>query len=133
MSTFPMSLKARLARLRPLPLLLAASMAAPVAWGAWVTHKLIVLEHRGIVTVRLAGMMGDFVGAEAHAGHTPEETRARIEAYLRAVQASVDAMGRDGRTVLVSEAVVAGAAPDMTEAVRADVARRMGSSPNAHP
>jgi hypothetical protein len=49
------------------------------------------------------------------------------------VQASVDAMGRDGRTVLVSEAVVAGAAPDMTEAVRADVARRMGSSPNAHP
>ncbi|MEO0031631.1 MAG: hypothetical protein RIS94_1389 [Pseudomonadota bacterium] len=133
MSKFLTSLKARLASIRPMPLLLAASMAASTAWGAWATHKLLALEHRGIVTVRLSGMMGDFVGAEARAGHTPEETRARIEAYLKAVQASVDAMGRDGRTVLVSEAVVAGAAPDMTEAVRADVARRMGSSPNAHP
>lgn len=133
MSLLRPSLEARLARIRPLPLLLGASMAASTAWGAWATHKLLALEHRGIVTVRLAGMMGDFVGAEARAGHTPEETRAKIEAYLLAVQASVDAMARDGRTVLVSEAVVAGTAPDVTETVRADVARRMGGSPDAHP
>jgi hypothetical protein len=35
--------------------------------------------------------------------------------------------GRDGRTVLVAEAVVAGSTPDLTQAVRADVVHRMGA------
>ena len=56
-----------------------------------------------------------------------EETRARVEAYLKAVEASVARLGREGRTVLVAEAVVAGNVPDLTGAVRIDVAKRMGA------
>ena len=110
---------------------LALSMVGSTLWGLWATDKLLALEKREVVTVQLSGIMGDFVEAEARAGRTPEETRLRVQAYLKAVEASVGQLSREGRTVLVAEAVVAGSTPDLTEAVRADVARRMGASPDA--
>ena len=110
---------------------LALSMVGSTLWGLWATDKLLALEKREVVTVQLSGIMGDFVEAEARAGRTPEETRQRVQAYLKAVEASVDRLAREGRTVLVAEAVVAGSTPDLTEAVRADVARRMGAVPDA--
>lgn len=110
---------------------LGLSMIASTLWGVWATDKLLALEKRQVVTVQLSGIMGDFVEAEARAGRSPEETRRRVEAYLKAVEASVEQLGRDGRTVLVAEAVVSGSTPDLTEAVRADVGRRMGVTPNA--
>ena len=121
----------RLPRFSPTALVLAASMTASAAWGAWATHKLLELDRREVVTVQLSRVMGDFVEGEARAGHSPEETRARIEVYLKAVEASVSGLSRAGRTVLVAEAVVAGSVPDLTDAVRADVARRMGSQIHA--
>jgi hypothetical protein len=110
---------------------LALSMVGSTLWGLWATDKLLALEKREVVTVQLSGIMGDFVEAEARAGRTPEETRQRVQAYLKAVEASVGQLSREGRTVLVAEAVVAGSTPDLTEAVRADLARRMGASPDA--
>ena len=110
---------------------LALSMVGSTLWGLWATDKLLTLEKREVVTVQLSGIMGDFVEAEARAGRSPEETRQRVQAYLKAVEASVGQLSREGRTVLVAEAVVAGSTPDLTEAVRADVARRMGASPDA--
>jgi hypothetical protein len=58
-------------------------------------------------------------------GRPAEDTRARVTTYLQAVQASVAALGANGRTVLVAEAVVAGGVPDLTDQLRADVARQM--------
>jgi hypothetical protein len=110
---------------------LALSMVGSTLWGLWATDKLLALEKREVVTVQLSGIMGDFVEAEARAGRTPEETRQRVQAYLKAVEASVGQLSREGRTVLVAEAVVAGSTPDLTEAVRSDVAHRMGASPDA--
>ncbi|MBH0014600.1 TrbI F-type domain-containing protein, partial [Pseudoalteromonas sp. NZS100_1] len=52
-------------------------------------------------------------------------------AYLKAVEASVQKLGREGRTVLVAEAVVAGSTPDLTGSVRAHVVRRTGALPDA--
>lgn len=110
---------------------LGLSMVASTLWGVWATDKLLALEKREVVTVQLSRIMGDFVEVEARAGRDPQETRRRVEAYLKAVEASVEHLGRDGRTVLVAEAVVSGSTPDLTETVRADVARRMGAIPNA--
>jgi hypothetical protein len=120
-----------LRRPSPTALVLSASMVASTVWGAWATSKLLELEKREVVTVQLGRIMGDFVEAEARSGRQPEETRQRVQAYLKAVDASVRKLGRDGRTVMVAEAVVAGSAPDLTEAVRADVGRRMGVLANA--
>ena len=110
---------------------LALSMIGSTLWGVWATDKLLALDKREVVTVQLSRIMGDFIEAEARAGRPPEETKMRVQAYLQAVEASVEHLGREGRTVLVAEAVVAGSTPDLTEAVRADVARRVGAIPDA--
>lgn len=103
-----------------------ASMLASTLWGVWATHELLDLQKREVVTVQLSRIMGEFIEAEARAGRPPEETKQRVQAYLQAVEASVQRLSRDGRTVLVAEAVVAGSTPDLTETVRADVVHRMG-------
>lgn len=117
--------------LSPTAMLLAASMIGSTLWGVWATDRLLTLEKREVVTVQLSRIMGEFIEAEARAGRPPEETRMRVELYLKAVEASVQALGREGRTVLVAEAVVSGSAPDLTESVRADVARRVAGVPHA--
>ena len=121
----------RLAGLNLTAIALGASMLASTLWGVWATHELLDLQKREVVTVQLSRIMGEFIEAEARAGRPPEETKQRVQAYLQAVEASVQRLARDGRTVLVAEAVVAGSTPDLTEAVRADVVRRMGALPDA--
>ncbi len=94
-------------------------------WASWATTALVEVKEREVVTVELAGMMGAFVEAEARSGNPPEIMKARVERYLKAVEASVTSLSAEGRTVLVAEAVIAGSAPDFTETVRNDVARRL--------
>lgn len=117
--------------LSPTAMVLAVSMIGSTLWGVWATDRLLSLEKREVVTVQLSRIMGEFIEAEARAGRPPEETRMRVELYLKAVEASVEALGREGRTVLVAEAVVSGSAPDLTESVRADVARRIAGASDA--
>ena len=117
----------RFAGLSPTALLLAGSMLASTLWGAWATREILALQRREVVTVQLSRIMGEFVEAEARSGRPTEETQTRVAAYLKAVEASVQALGKDGRTVLVAEAVVSGGVPDLTEQVRADVARRLAA------
>lgn len=124
-------LRGRLASINLTAVVVGAGMIGQVLWGVWVTEKLLTLEKREVVTVQLSRIMGDFIEAEARAGRPPEETRQRVQAYLKAVEASVQKLGREGRTVLVAEAVVAGSTPDLTQSVRADVVRRMGALPDA--
>lgn len=112
-------------------LAITASLIGSTLWGAWATHKIVTLERREVVTVQLSQIMGDFVEAEARSGRPPEVMKARVETYLKAVEASVAKLGKQGRTVLVAEAVVAGTVPDLTGEVRADVARRMGAVAHA--
>ena len=125
------NLRGRLASINLTAVLVGVGMIGQVLWGVWATDKLLTLEKREVVTVQLSRIMGDFIEAEARAGRPPEETRLRVQAYLKAVEASVQKLGREGRTVLVAEAVVAGSTPDLTQSVRADVVRRMGAIPDA--
>lgn len=121
----------RLASISLSAVVVGVGMVGQVLWDVWATDKLVALEKREVVTVQLSRIMGDFIEAEARAGRPPEETKLRVQAYLKAVEASVQQLGREGRTVLVAEAVVAGSTPDLTQSVRADVVRRMGAIPDA--
>lgn len=125
------NLRGRLASINVTAVVVGVGMIGQVLWGVWATDKLLTLEKREVATVQLSRIMGDFIEAEARAGRPPEETRLRVQAYLKAVEASVQQLGREGRTVLVAEAVVAGSTPDLTQSVRADVVRRMGAIPDA--
>ena len=125
------SLRGRLSAINLTAVVVGAGMVGQVLWGVWATDKLLTLEKREVVTVQLSRIMGDFIEAEARVGRPPEETRQRVQAYLKAVEASVQKLGREGRTVLVAEAVVAGSTPDLTQSVRADVVRQMEAIPYA--
>ena len=125
------SLRVRLASINLTAVAVGVGMVGQVLWGVWATDKLLTVEKREVVTVQLSRIMGDFIEAEARAGRPREETKMRVQAYLKAVEASVQKLGREGRTVLVAEAVVAGSTPDLTQSVRADVVRRMGAIPDA--
>ena len=125
------SLRSRMGGVNWTAAVLGLSMVGSALWGVWATDKLLALDKREVVTVQLSRIMGDFIEAEARAGRPPEETRQRVQAYLKAVEASVQKLGREGRTVLVAEAVVAGSTPDLTQSVRADVVRRMEAIPDA--
>lgn len=127
------AMQKRLAGLNLTAFALGASMLASTLWGVWATHELLDLQKREVVTVQLSRIMGEFIEAEARAGRPPEETKQRVQAYLQAVEASVQRLAHDGRTVLVAEAVVAGSTPDLTDAVHADVVRRMGALPDVKP
>ena len=105
----------------------ALALALALAWGAWTTQRIVALSQARIVSVQLAAIMGEFVEAEARKGTDPETARQRIAAYLGAVGQAVEALGKDGTTVLVSEAVVAGPARDVTQELRADVARLLAA------
>ncbi len=124
------SLRGRMGAVNWTAVTLGLSLVGSALWGVWATDKLLALDKREVVTVQLSRIMGDFIEAEARAGRPPEETKMRVQTYLQAVEASVEHLGREGRTVLVAEAVVAGSTPDLTEAVRADVARRVGAIPD---
>ena len=125
------TLRGRMSAVNWTAVALGLSMVGSTLWGVWATDKLLALDKREVVTVQLSRIMGDFIEAEARAGRPPEETKMRVQAYLQSVEASVEHLGREGRTILVAEAVVAGSTPDHTEAVRADIARRVGAIPDA--
>jgi len=102
-----------------------AALLGALGWAGWTTRCLLEVRDRQVVTVQLSRLMKDYVEAEARGGQTPQAMRAGVAAYLTAVEASVAALAKSGRTVLVAEAVVSGGGKDMTEVVRADVAARM--------
>ena len=97
--------------------------ALALIWAAWATRTLVALEQRQIVSVSLSRLVEDFVAAEARNGGTPDEAAKRTGAYLAAINQAVADLGRDGTTVLVSEATLGRSVEDRTAEVRARVAR----------
>lgn len=112
---------------RPLLLRILGVLAlvAALLWAAWVSRELSEPRQQ-IVTVRLAETIAGFVDAEARAEQDPEVSQARVLAFLQASERAVAEMGRDGRVVLVGEAVLAGDAPDATEELRVRIVRQLG-------
>ena len=104
---------------------MTASIAA-VLWGAWITREITNEPPiQRIVTVRLAETIGTFVEEAARADADPAAVQAASLAYLKAAESAVDDMGRDGRVILVAEAVLAGAAEDATPELEARIAEKL--------
>ena len=106
-------------------LLITASIGT-VLWGAWITREIAQAPPtQRIVTVRLAETIGTFVEEAARADAEPAAVQAASLAYLKAAESAVADMGRDGRVILVAEAVLAGAAEDATPELEARIAARL--------
>ena len=106
--------------------LITSACVAAVLWGAWITREITEeTPSQRIVTVRLAETIGTFVEEAARADADPAAVQAASLAYLKAAESAVADMGRDGRVVLVAEAVLAGAAEDATPELEARIADRL--------
>ena len=107
-----------------LKLIAVLALVAALLWAAWVSRELSA-PRQHMVTVRLAETIAAFVDAEARSGGDPAASQARVLAFLKASELAVAEMGTGGRVVLVSEAVLAGDAPDATEELKARMMRQI--------
>lgn len=106
--------------------LITSAFVAAVLWGAWITREITEEPPaQRIVTVRLAETIGTFVEEAARADADPAAVQAASLAYLKAAESAVADMGRDGRVVLVAEAVLAGAGEDATPELEARIAGKL--------
>ena len=112
-----------------LGILATLGLAASLLWAAWITRAVTEDPAPRIVTVRLAETIGKFVDEAARADAEPQAVQAASLAYLKAAEASVAEMGRDGRVVLVAEAVLAGAAEDATPELERRIAAKLQQEP----
>lgn len=116
----------------PLSTLLVGAVAlALLLWNAWLTVQVHRLQDREIVSVSLARIVGDFVQSEARAGGSPEQAALRTKVYIDATQAAMKGLARDGKVVLLSEAVAGNSVPDLTPAVKKAVDDKMKELANA--
>lgn len=97
-------------------------------WSAWISRE-VARPREQIVRVRLAETIARFVDGEARTSRDPEMGQARTLAYLKAAEAAVQDMGKNGRVVLVAEAVLAGHVPDATAELEQRIAARLGQEP----
>jgi len=109
------------------PLLLAALGAFAILWGTWVTHSLLALRQSAphLVKVQLADLVREYVQDEARSGMPADRVSAQATAFLKALTQTVSAHARSGTVVLLANAVVDGAVPDITLAVRQEVYARV--------
>ncbi|PIW55520.1 MAG: hypothetical protein COW16_05710 [Sphingomonadales bacterium CG12_big_fil_rev_8_21_14_0_65_65_10] len=112
-----------------LGILATLGLAGALLWAAWITREVTTDASPRIVTVRLAETIGKFVDEAARADAEPQAVQAASLAYLKAAEASVAEMGRDGRVVLVAEAVLAGAADDATPELERRIAEKLQQEP----
>lgn len=104
-------------------LLLAVSLIGAVGWGTWTTRKLLALEHKvhPIVKIQLGELVGEYVRGEARSGVPAEQIPAQTGAFMKLLNGAVDARAQGGAIIMLSNAVVDGDVPDVTQAVRQDV------------
>ena len=104
-------------------LALGALLLLAAIWGMWTTSRIMALEARKVVSVRLASIVNDFVSAEARSGTPPEELGNRTRAFMLALDTVLKKRAAGGQVVLVGEAVVASSSPDVTADVLADLSK----------
>ena len=114
------------ARIGLVPVAMVGALVAAGLWGAWVTRN--VLGAGGtpaIAKVQLAGIVGEYVQAQARSATPPEQVTSETRAFMGEVQKNLERRGASGQIVLVGEAVLAGNVPDITAEVRREVYARI--------
>lgn len=94
-------------------------------WCFWLTSQIKSEEKPEIVTVGLSSMVNDFVQTQARSGNGPEQVQRDTARFMSIMEMVLSKRAKAGQTVIVSEAVIAGSAPDITSEVRAEVGKEM--------
>jgi|TARA_R100001244_G_scaffold20643_2_gene21361 hypothetical protein len=100
-------------------------IVAAILWISWVSISLTREQKPKIMQVRLSEIMNEFVDAEARKDGEPEVTRETIARYLKTMEDAVADMSREGRVMIVSEAIVSPNTPDATPLLRQRIAEKL--------
>lgn len=95
-----------------------ALLLACVAWGMWVTRAILAPQQERIVAVRLSGLVGEYVHAQARSASSPEQVEREMRAFMASLDNQMARRAAKGETVLVAEAVLTRNVPDVTDEVR---------------
>lgn len=95
-----------------------AALLAVIAWGMWVTRTLLAPHQERIVAVRLSGLVGEYVHAQARSASPPEQVEREMRAFMASLDDQMAKRAARGETVLVAEAVLTRNVPDVTDEVR---------------
>jgi hypothetical protein len=105
-----------------MPVALVGGLVAAGLWGAWVTKNVLSsADLPPMAKVQLAGVVGEYVQAQARSATPPEQVTAETRAFMAEIQRNLEARGQRGQIVLVGEAVLAGNMPDITAELRREV------------
>ena len=105
-----------------MPVAVVGGLVAAGLWGAWVTKNVLSsADLPPMAKVQLAGVVGEYVRAQARSATPPEQVTAETRAFMAEIQRSLEARGQRGQVVLVGEAVLAGNVPDITAELRREV------------
>lgn len=88
------------------------------AWGMWVTRTILSPHQERIVAVRLSGLVGEYVQAQARSASPPEQVEREMRAFMASLDDQMARRAAKGETVLVAEAVLTRNVPDVTDEVR---------------
>ena len=104
----------------------AALIVAVLLWGAWVTkHLLTPPATVPMASVRLEGIVSEYVQAQSHSNSPPEQVAAQTRAFMGTLDEELRKVGAGGTTVLVGEAVLSKNVPDITDQIRKAVFARV--------
>ena len=110
---------------------LAAAGAAVAMWGAWLTSEIILREpHPEIVQVQLRPILSQYIGDVARSGIPQDQASRQTVAFTQALDRTVAEMAKEGRIVLVSDAIAAGNVPDVSRQVHARAMKLAASANN---
>jgi hypothetical protein len=105
-----------------MPVAVVGSLVATGLWGAWVTKNVLSsADLPPMAKVQLAGVVGEYVQAQARSATPPDQVTAETRAFMAEIQRNLEARGQRGQIVLVGEAVLAGNMPDITAELRREV------------
>lgn len=109
-----------------MPVALVGGLVAAGLWGAWVTKNVLAAgDLPPMAKVQLAGLVGEYVQAQARSATPPEQVTSETRAFMAEIQRNLAARGQAGQIVLVGEAVLAGEVPDITAELRREVYARV--------
>ncbi len=109
-----------------MPVALVGGLVAAGLWGAWVTKNVLAAgDLPPMAKVQLAGLVGEYVQAQARSATPPEQVTFETRAFMAEIQRNLAARGQAGQIVLVGEAVLAGEVPDITAELRREVYARV--------
>ena len=74
-----------------------------------------------VVQLQLQGIIGDYLQAQARSASDEQTAAKETAVFMAALDQTVEGLSKDGKIVVVHEAIIGGDVPDVTESVKAAV------------